>query len=177
MSLIISETSNSFEVAETGIHRAVCCDIVDIGKQVNKFTGEEQDKLRIHWMIEQKMTKGPYAGKPLGVVKYYTKSLHKKSNLRKDLDKWRGRPFTEDELKGFDMEKVIGSCCQLNIMASEKDPENKRFVADVLPDIKGAESLTVPSDYVRAKDRTDKGQIYKTDDSIKPHDSDDDVPF
>ncbi len=177
MSLIISEQAQDFEVVETGIHRAVCCDIVDIGKQVNKFTGEEQDKVRIHWMVEALMTRGKFAGKPLGLVKYYTKSLHKKSNLRKDLDKWRGRPFTEEELKGFDLEKVIGTCCQLNVMASEKDPETKRFVSDVLPDVQGAEKLEIPEDYVRSKDRSDKAEIYKSTNKLKSNDNDDDVPF
>ena len=40
-------------------------------------------------------------GKPFLVRRRYTASLHEKSALRKDLESWRGRAFTNVELDGF----------------------------------------------------------------------------
>ncbi len=52
---------------------------------------------------------------PMTVNKEYTLSLSKKANLRRDLESWRGRQFTEDELKGFDVAKIVGQPCLLTI--------------------------------------------------------------
>jgi hypothetical protein len=42
---------------------------------------------------------------PISINKEYTLSLGKKSVLRKHLETWRGRPFTDEELKGFEVGK------------------------------------------------------------------------
>lgn len=187
MSLIVSEQSNNFEVVEPGIYRAVCCDVVDLGMQETPYG--IKDQIRIHWMLDQLMLKegSRYYGRPFGAVRRYTKSLNEKSRLRIDLNKWRGRPFTSEELAGFDLENIIGKCCQLNIMAGEKDPDQQRFVSDVLPDVKGVEPLLIPEDYVRSKDRKEGYDMYgqpKGDPTPSPHSLqktpdgvEDDVPF
>ena len=46
--------------------------------------------------------------------------MSEKANLRKDLEGWRGKSFTESELEGFDLEKLIGSNCMLNIVYNKK---------------------------------------------------------
>jgi hypothetical protein len=53
---------------------------------------------------------------PLTINKEYTLSLGKKSVLRKHLETWRGRPFTDDELKGFEVSNVVGSSCMASII-------------------------------------------------------------
>ena len=47
-----------------------------------------------------------------------------------DLVSWRGRPFTETEKKGFDITKLIGIPCQLNVMHNEKGKEK---ISSVMP--------------------------------------------
>ena len=41
--------------------------------------------------------------------------MHIKSTLRNVLKTWRGREFTGDELKGFDLKDVLGTPCLLQI--------------------------------------------------------------
>lgn len=53
---------------------------------------------------------------PMVITKDYTCSLNKKANLRQHLDSWRGRAFTPEELKGFDMKKILGVPCLLTII-------------------------------------------------------------
>lgn len=42
--------------------------------------------------------------------------MHEKANLRKDLESWRGKGFTEDEAKEFDITKLLGIPCMLSII-------------------------------------------------------------
>jgi hypothetical protein len=39
--------------------------------------------------------------------------------LRKDLESWRGKKFTEEELEGFDVKNVLGKPCQIQVLHSE----------------------------------------------------------
>ena len=64
------------------------------------------------------------------ISKFYTLSLHEKSNLGQDLVSWRGRPFTETERQGFDITKLIGVTCQLNVMHTDSGKER---ISSVMP--------------------------------------------
>ena len=59
-------------------------------------------------------------GRPYSISKEYTASIGPKSNLRKDLEAWRGRPFTEDELRAFSLENVLGAPCFIGIAHVQK---------------------------------------------------------
>lgn len=53
---------------------------------------------------------------PMTISREYTLSLSEKANLRHDLESWRGRQFTIEELKGFQVEKVLGQPCMLSVI-------------------------------------------------------------
>jgi hypothetical protein len=57
---------------------------------------------------------------PRGISKRYTLSLNEKASLRKDLQSWRGRPFTSAELAGFDVSKLIGANCLLSVLHQDR---------------------------------------------------------
>jgi hypothetical protein len=50
----------------------------------------------------------------------YTLSLSEKSNLRPILQAWRGRAFTPDELKKFDVTTVLGAPCMITVTHEPK---------------------------------------------------------
>ena len=54
-------------------------------------------------------------GRRFDVARVYTLSLHERAALRKDLESWRGRKFTEMELDGFDLEKLLGVNAQVAV--------------------------------------------------------------
>lgn len=66
--------------------------------------------------VEVKKENGETEPAPMTIGKEYTLSLNEKANLRKDLESWRGRQFTTDELKGFQVEKVVGQPCMLSVL-------------------------------------------------------------
>jgi hypothetical protein len=61
---------------------------------------------------------------PQAISKEFTLSMHEKSSLRAFLTSWRGKGFTEDEAKAFDVTKLLGVPCMLSIVhePGKKDP-------------------------------------------------------
>jgi hypothetical protein len=57
---------------------------------------------------------------PRGISKRYTLSLNEKASLRKDLQSWRGKPFTSAELAGFDVSRLIGANCLLSVLHQDR---------------------------------------------------------
>ena len=145
MSLLAKGGSN-FEPAEEGVHDAVCVDVADLGMVDGQFG--EKHKARLTWELAAKMKDG----RPYVASKTYTVSLHEKATLHKDLKSWRGKPFTADELRGFDVEKVLGAPCQLVITNTEKDGMVYANVTAIMKAKKNFQ-LKPSGNYVRYKDR------------------------
>lgn len=113
----------TFEQPPTGTHVGICVKIIDIGTQKGEYQGQANIRRQciIGWELPNElMTEGDYAGKPFTVSKFYTASLGEKANLRKDLANWRGRDFTEEELKGFESKAILGKACMLSLTPNEK---------------------------------------------------------
>ena len=83
--------------------------------------------------------KGP--DEPFAVHKTYTLSLSEKSNLRGDLETWRGRPFTDAELQSFDVAKVIGVPCMVTVAHVEK---KGKVYANVTAVVAAPKELPIP---------------------------------
>lgn len=128
-------TGKTFDPAPEGAHAAVCTQIVDLGKQETSYG--MKDQLRISWEIAEMMENG----QPFAVSQFYTLSLNEKAKLRKDLESWRGRKFSKEELAGFDLEKLLGKPCLLNIVHNqvERMGEDRVYanIASISPMPKG----------------------------------------
>jgi hypothetical protein len=74
---------------------------------------------------------------PRMVSKTYTLSLGERANLRKDLESWRGRIFTPEELKGFDIQNLIGANCMIQVIHKTKDGKTFANISAILPLYKG----------------------------------------
>ncbi len=176
MPIIAKDTGGGkeFTPAPGGVHAAVCCDVVDLGVLEVIYSGKtkKQHKIRIVWQIEQNMEDG----KPFIVQKRYTLSLHEKAALRADLESWRSKPFTEDELHGFDVESVIGAPALLNVVPEMKDGKVYANIKSLMRLPKTGFTVLTPRDYIRAKDRDPK---HDTNDAppFAEGITDDDVPF
>jgi len=135
-----------FEKTPLGNQQGVCAFVEDIGTHVSEYLGNEiiKHQIVVCWELKELMTEGDYEGKPFMISNFYTLSLSEKANLRKDLESWRGKAFTPDELEGFDVEKLIGANCLLNIIEHKKmDGSKFAKIASISPLIEGMEKLTV----------------------------------
>ena len=121
-------SGQAFRRVPTGVHVARCFGLIDLGTQTVEFKGEkkQQHKIQLQWEVLGEDEAGvemtnDVNGKemPLTISKRYTLSLNDKAALRRDLEAWRGKPFTADELKAFDVSKLLGAYCMLNIVEQE----------------------------------------------------------
>jgi hypothetical protein len=122
MSLTVKE-GVSFKNVNPGTYVGRCVRVIDIGTQHSEFSGKPMIKKQIiiSWELPtEKIFDGEFIGQPYMVSKFYTASLHEKANLRKDLEAWRGRAFTDEELKGFELTKVLGAPCMLSVIHNDK---------------------------------------------------------
>lgn len=143
--------SKSYTPAPEGTHQAVCVDVIDIGMKPNPFKdGAQQHKIDIAWQIDERRDDG----KRYVLYKRYTLSLNDKATLRHDLESWRGRPFTETELRGFDVETIIGVNCLINVQHKKAADGSKTFanVVSVMPLIKGMSRIAADG-YVRQSEQ------------------------
>ena len=127
MGLKVSENATQFQILEAGEHLGVCYSIVDAGTREEQYM-DNPPKLRkviyVTWEVpSQEMDDG---SGPLATGKKYTASLNENSALYKDLVTWRGKPFSSDELSGFDVSKMVGAPANLHIEHYETQDGKQR---------------------------------------------------
>ena len=122
------EKSSSFPSVSVGVHKARCIKVIDLGTQKNEYEGNITWKRQV-LVIWETPDQTNETSEPLTISKFYTLSLHEKSNLGIDLTSWRGRAFSETEKKGFDIANLIGQPCMLNVIQGNKN--NK--IGSVMP--------------------------------------------
>lgn len=119
------KANSDFEPAPAGNHAARCIAIVDLGSRPKlkyQSTTEYKDvhEVWILWELPNKIRtfehEGEMRSEPFSVSNFYTLSMHDKSNLSLMLTGWRGRAFTEDEKKGFDLNNLLGLPCLLDVI-------------------------------------------------------------
>lgn len=122
MALVAKESGSQveFETVPAGVYTALCYRVIDLGTQTTEFAGEvkEGHKVMISWELFGEGARMS-DGRPFSVHKQYKLSLHEKSGLRKDLEAWRGKKFTKEELEGFDVSNVLGTACMMQVVLSE----------------------------------------------------------
>lgn len=113
-------SSTDFKPVDAGTYVARCYSMVHIGTIEQEYMGEikEMNKVRISWELptELKVFKEEKGEQPQSVSKEFTLSMHEKANLRKFLESWRGKGFTEEEAKKFDVTKLLGKSCMISII-------------------------------------------------------------
>jgi hypothetical protein len=146
---MIARNSGGVEIPklEGGVYTAVSSAMIDIGLQTNEKFDKTQRKFMMVWTIlnEQIEINGEMQDRVIS--KEYTFSLHEKSTLRKDLQAWRGKAFTDEELNGFDLLNVLNKACQLQIIQEERNGKSYNNIAGIMSLPKGTEIKGVENAY------------------------------
>lgn len=200
------EEGTKFPPTPQGVHHAICYAVYDVGTQFNETFGKWQRKTVVCWELPNERIDidkdGVVLSLPRGQFKVYTLSLHEKADLRKHLEGWRGKAFTSEELQGFDILKLLGVNCQLQIIHKVVGDKTYANIASVLPLQAGMEKLE-PDNPIRSyaidevtapegmpewisnmiansREKNEKFEVEDgmSGDSLPPIDSyDDDIPF
>lgn len=170
MAIIARAPKTDYQAAPEGLHAAVCIDVVDLGLVPSEFGTKH--KVQLRWALDEVDDQG----RQYFVSRRYTLTLHKKAALRQALEMWRGKPLTEQEAAGFDLEKLLHVACQVQVVHNATADGNVfANVQAVIPLAKGQLKPPVPADYVRMKDRAEARHVSPSDETGPAYD--DDVPF
>lgn len=134
--MLIKSDKQDFPVTPQGLHTAVCYGLVDCGTHEEVWQGQPHDRHVLFVLFELPTETIEIDGvtKPRGISQKYTLSLHPKSALRRDLESWRGKNFTNSELvQGFELKDVLGKNCQLNIVHNETEDRTYANINTIVP--------------------------------------------
>lgn len=133
---LIAEDKGGFKQIEPGTYTARCYSVIDLGTQRGEYLGEAtvNHQVLVGWEIPSELMED---GQPCAISKFYTLSLGEKANLCKDLTSWRGKAFSDEEKKGFDIFNLVGVACMISVI---KKDNGKSAVATVSKMPKGMEA-------------------------------------
>jgi hypothetical protein len=137
------------EPIPAGLCQAVCYSVVDFGTHHGTWQGKPNKRhlVCITWEIPEYridiQKDGVPVDAPRALSKTYTLSLGEKAKLFADLTSWRGKAFTKEELDGFDLAKLVGANCMLNIIHVKSEDGKKIYsnIASISPKMKNQQAL------------------------------------
>lgn len=134
---------------EDGSYKAICITVCDLGLQEQEWDNVKSMKRQVllrFELVENIIPSGEYEGKRACVAGWYTFSMFSGANLRRDLETWRGAPFSDEAANNFDIDTVAGKMCQVGVVKNKRgrakvglitpyqgdkvDPENEVIVFD-----------------------------------------------
>jgi len=106
------------ELVPSGTHIGRCYSMIHIGTVEWEYNGEKKYNDKVRFTFELPHETRDFGGeeKPMVISKEYTVSLHEKSNLRRDLEMWKGEAFTPQELNSFDLTDLLEQCCNVTVV-------------------------------------------------------------
>ena len=107
----VNGNNTEYQHPEPGTVNAVCTRVIDLGTQEDK-TGKKKRRVMLAWEIAQLMDDQ----RPFLVSARFPANISPKAALGQFLEQWRGVAFTEAELDGFDLQKLIGAPCLLTLI-------------------------------------------------------------
>ena len=152
----------SWENPPTGIHKATCCDVVDLGKQETKHGNKHQCEIHFE-LAKDKAGVVEATGKQFTVrTQRYSlpepgHELHEKSNLHQFLSGWRGKTLEPgDNIK---LEQLIGVHAHLSL-SMKKSQKGTEYTAITSASPKGKDEVFPPLSgaYTRRQDRVEAPQ-------------------
>lgn len=143
MAINATNTQTQRELIPAGNYIARCYQMIEIGTVKEIILGKEKilPKVRIGWELptELKVFKEENGEQPLVISKEFTLSMAEKANLRIALKSWRGKDFTDEEAKSFDITKLIGVPCMLNVIHKPSKDGTRQYeeISGITPMPKG----------------------------------------
>jgi len=189
--ITIKDESKPFAQCPEGQHQAVCVDVVLLGEKVESFSGKPAkiaNKLALVYQVDEV---NPDTGKRFEISVEKTVSMFETAGLRKWLEAWRGKAYSEDEAKkkGVQPHKMVGINALLTVQ-SKVSGKGRTYSAamNIAPLHKSMTAIAV-NGYERApfwtqrkeqyaKDAADFRRASQTSEEAPPADhEDDDLPF
>ena len=145
---------------EPGVYMAVCIGCVDLGQQYNETFKNYSNKCLYIWELIGETIEVDGEEKPRQLSKEFRVSSSSKSNLRKFIESWNGRTYSDDEFLELDLFDQIGKSCQLNVVLNEtKEYAN---VDNLMPLPRGMVAFTTETPAVKWDIEAWDDEVFKT---------------
>lgn len=153
MALLSKDGGGSdFQPVEPGSYIARCVNVVDLGlqesgqwgKKEKVYLGFEIPSERVKWTDKE----GKEHEGPAFIGARYTNSISERAILGQHLTSWRGRPFTDQERKGFDLFTVLGVPCMINVVHNESGGKVYANINSIMRLPKGMDCPPAESDLI-----------------------------
>jgi hypothetical protein len=143
-SIVATNTGGGdFAPMEAGMYVARCVQMIQIGTVTENIQGKEKTLHKVRFGFEfpteKKVFKEEKGEQPYFLSKEYTLSMHEKATLRLHLETWRGKKFTEEESKSFDVTRLLKVPCMINVVHKVSEKSGKTFaeIGSISPLMKG----------------------------------------
>jgi hypothetical protein len=143
---IIAESKGSgadYSPMDSGVYVARCFAMLQLGTLEETINGEKKSlhkvRLSFEFPLEKKAFKAGEEEKPFVLSKEYTLSFNEKATLRIHLSQWRGKAFTDEEAARFDITKLLGVPCTINVIHKVGKSNGKTYaeIGSISPVMKG----------------------------------------
>lgn len=132
-----SSSNTPREQVPAALHLARCYEMIQIGTVTDTWEGQTKqlNKVRIGFELpeELRVFNEDKGEQPMVISREFTLSMHEKASLRLFLEGWRGKKFTEEEAKKFDITVLIGVPAMLNVTHTEKGDKVYANIASATP--------------------------------------------
>lgn len=170
MAFIATKPAGSYTPPPAGMHVARCYRLIDLGTQPKSYQGQSKGEARkimagFELLGEERMDDG----RPYTVSRSWFLSMHEKASMRRDLESWRGRKFNAEEEAGFDVSRLLGAYCMLNLAEDiGADGQPRVNIASINPLPKGLPKPTpVNADVIFDADEPDMALFESFSDKLK----------
>jgi hypothetical protein len=136
---MIVKAGVDIEPLETGLQYARCVSRIDLGTQPpTNPTYKPSKQVLLEWEIPSQTYEKDGKVLPRKITRTFGATIGTKATLRAFLESWRGRPFTREELKGFDLNSILDKPCAINIIHHPSGDKVYANIASISPLPKGA---------------------------------------
>lgn len=159
-----NEGGGSFTPHPEGQFAARCVDVIDMGEKVEQYgdnPAKLSHKVNLVFRTGEKNEKGEY----IDLAKEFTLSMFDLANLRKFLEAWRGKTFTDAEVEeGAPLHKLCGVTALLSV--EQKQSKGGRTYANISSAVKLPKMMEpgapIGDDYERPAYLIDRKAEYAT---------------
>lgn len=142
-------TNNGSNIAPVpaGTYLGICYGVYDIGTTTRQTNFQPRRKVLLTFELPHLRADFEQDGKKVNKARVisgsFTLSTDKKANLRKQLASWRGRDFTPDEAKRFEVANVCGHAALLSIVHNPSQ-DGSRIFANIASIMRPMQGTVVP---------------------------------
>lgn len=136
-----------FKRLAAGSHIAVCNLVCDVGLQPgSQAFPKPKRKVYIRFEVPAERVEYDKDGVthegPQTIGSFFTASMNEKSILRKALEGWRGRAFSDAEAADFDVAAILGKACMLSVVEDSFNGKTYSNIASISALPKGTPAPT-----------------------------------